>query len=133
GYAADLPRILATIRTVETGGNYTTAITTSSASGAYAFIDTAWRHYAALAGVDTHTYPRASDAPPELQDQTAAYYVNELLDRSNGRVTAIPINWSLGHEPPADSPEWDSYPSGNPITPRNYVDKWMKVYAGTVL
>lgn len=133
GYSADLPRVLATIRTVESGGNYTTTITTSSASGAYAFIDSAWRHYAELAGVDIRAYPRAKDAPPELQDQTAAYYANELLERNDGRVSSIPINWYLGHEPSADSPEWDQFPAGNAITPRDYVDKWMGVYAELVL
>jgi Peptidase family M23 len=133
GYAGDLPRVLATIRTVETGGNYTSTITTSSASGAYAFIDPAWRHYAALAGIDTRTYPRAKDAPPQLQDQVAADYANELLERNGGRVSSIPINWYLGHEPAPDSPEWDTLPPGNAITPRNYVDKWMRVYADLVL
>jgi Peptidase family M23 len=133
GYGADLPRILATIRTVETGGNYTTTITTSSASGAYAFIDTAWRHYAHLAGIDAKTYPRAKDAPPELQDQTAAYYADALLERNGGRVSSVPISWYLGHEPAPDSPEWDTLPPGNAITPRSYVDKWMRVYADLVL
>src|SRR4051812_47934197 len=49
-YATDTPKILQTIRTVETGGNYATTITSSSASGAYAFLDATWRHYAAIAG-----------------------------------------------------------------------------------
>lgn len=35
--------ILDTIRTVESGGNYQTRITSSTASGAYAFIDSSWR------------------------------------------------------------------------------------------
>ena len=30
---------------------------------------------------------------------------------THGRVTAIPINWYLGHEPAADSPEWDTLPA----------------------
>ena len=34
-------------------------------------------------------------------------------------------------EPAADSAEWDSYPPGNHITPRDYVAKWMNVYAGS--
>jgi hypothetical protein len=133
GYSADLPRVLATIRAVETGGNYTTTITTSSASGAYAFIDSSWRHIATFAGVDTSAYPRAKDAPPELQDQTAAIYASQLLDANGGRVSSIPINWYLGHEPAPDSPEWDRFPAGNAITPRDYVAKWMSVYAGIVL
>ena len=133
GYAADLPRVLATIRSVETGGNYTTTITASSASGAYAFIDSAWRHFAELIGIDVHAYPRAKDAPPERQDQVAANYADELLEANGGRITSIPINWYLGHEPAPDSPEWDTVPPGNAITPRNYVDKWMGVYADLVL
>jgi hypothetical protein len=133
GYATDTPRILQTISTVESGRNYTSESTTSTASGAYQFVDATWRHYAQLAAVDTGAYPRAKDAPPGLQDQAAAAYVNELLQHNDGRVTAIPINWYLGHEPAPDSPEWDTIPAGNQITPRDYVTKWMTVYAGIVL
>ena len=88
-------RILATIRTVEIGGRYEVRITTSTASGAYAFIDSAWRHYAASVGVDVATYPSAWMAPHGAQDATANAYINEILARNNNDVTAIPIAWYL--------------------------------------
>jgi len=42
---ANLAAVLATIRTVETGGDYTTTITSSTASGAYAFLDSSWGEF----------------------------------------------------------------------------------------
>ena len=39
---AELGAILATIRAMETGGNYTTQVTSSTASGAYGFLDGSW-------------------------------------------------------------------------------------------
>ena len=131
-YGADTPRVLATIRTLESAGNSQAEATNSTASGAYQFIDATWSHYAALAGVDTETYPHAKDAPPDLQDQAAALLVNEILDDHDGRVTAVPAVWYLGHEPVVDSPEWDLIPTGNAITPRNYVTKWMDTYTAIV-
>src|SRR5438128_2149199 len=72
--------VLATIRTVEAGGDYTAQAPGSSASGAYQMLDSTWRHYADLAGVDTTTYPRAWQAPPSAQDAAAAALVQEILD-----------------------------------------------------
>ncbi|MFV0309068.1 MAG: hypothetical protein ACK5OX_15140 [Desertimonas sp.] len=120
--------MLATIRTLESAGNYTAQAATSTASGAYQFIDATWTHYLELAAGDTAAYPHAKDAPPTVQDQVAALLVNEILDTHAGRVAAVPIVWYLGHEPAADSPEWDTIPAGNAITPRNYVTKWMDTY-----
>jgi len=128
-YGTDTPRILATIRTLESGGNYQSQAANATASGAYQFIDATWAHYAALAGVDTAGYPHAKDAPPDLQDQTAAILINEILDTHDGRVSAVPAVWYLGHEPAPASPEWDLIPAGNAITPRNYVTKWMNTYS----
>ena len=53
---AELAVILATIRHMETGGNYTVAVATSTASGAYGFLDSSWGGYGG--------YARAKDAPP---------------------------------------------------------------------
>ena len=55
--------ILATIRTLESGGNYQASGVGSSASGAYQFLDTTWSDY--------RGYPRAADAPPAVQDTKA--------------------------------------------------------------
>jgi hypothetical protein len=57
---AELAVILATIRHMETGGNYTVSVRTSSASGAYGFLDSSWGGYGG--------YARARDAPPAVQD-----------------------------------------------------------------
>jgi murein DD-endopeptidase MepM/ murein hydrolase activator NlpD len=121
--------ILSTIRTIETGGNYTTTIASSSASGAYAFLDTTWRRHATGVGIDANQYPRAYQAPPELQDRTAAAFVAEILDSHNRRVEAVPVVWYLGHEPPSGSPQWDTVPApGNTLTPRQYQTKWIAQY-----
>ena len=102
-------RILATIRTVESGGRYDVRITTSTASGAYAFIDAAWRHYAASVGVDVATYPSAWMAPHDAQDATANAYVNEILAANDNDVSAVPIAWYLPRRC-ATRPSWTSSP-----------------------
>jgi hypothetical protein len=107
-----LARVLATIRTVETGGNYSTTITTSSASGAYAFVDAAWAGFGG--------YSRAWLAPPAVQDAKAAEYATAILQRHQGDVSTIPVSWYLGHLPAAGSSEWDTVPvpgAGNRLTP----------------
>jgi hypothetical protein len=120
---------LATIRTVESGGNYTARAAGSSASGAYQFIDTTWAGYGG--------YPEAWMAPPAIQDAKAAINVSAVLAGQHGDVTAVPVVWYIGHLPPPDSTEWDTVPSpeaGNVLTPRQYQAKWMAVYdafAGT--
>ena len=122
-------RILATIRTVESGGRYEVRITTSTASGAYAFIDSAWRHYAASVGVDVATYPSAWMAPHDAQDATANAYVNEILARNNNDVTTVPIAWYL---PSAlrNPALMDIVPAGgNRLTPRQYQQRWLTEYA----
>jgi hypothetical protein len=121
---ANLAAILATIRTVETGGNYTTTITTSTASGAYAFLDSAWGGFGG--------YQRAAHAPPAVQDQKAAELARTVLAANNGDVGAVPVSWYLGHVPAAASSEWDQVPrpdAGNRLTPRQYQTKWLAEYA----
>jgi hypothetical protein len=121
--------ILDTIRSVESGGNYQAASTTSSASGAYQFIDATWRHYAELAGVDTDRYPRAHMAPPADQDAAAAAHVNEILANHNDDVTIIPLAWYL---PSAigNPDQTDQIPDigGNTLTPRQYQTRWLHTY-----
>ena len=57
--------IAACIRKYESGGNYQAQNPSSSASGAYQFIDSTWRSL-------TGRSDRAKDAPPSVQD--AAFY-----------------------------------------------------------
>ena len=119
---AALGAILATIRAMETGGDYGTTVTTSSASGAYAFLDSSWGGFGG--------YARAKDAPPAVQDAKAAAYAAYILQRNNGDVSTVPVSWYIGHVPVGA--EWDTVPvptAGNKLTPRQYQDRWMKRYA----
>lgn len=115
---------LRTIRTLESGGDYTARASGSSASGAYQFLDSTWDGYAG--------YLRAGDAPPDVQDAKAAELVTTILDRHDGDVTAVPVIWYIGHLPAPDSAEWDSIPypdAGNVLTPREYQQRWLDLHA----
>jgi hypothetical protein len=114
--------ILATIRHMETGGNYTVSVRTSSASGAYGFLDSSWGGYGG--------YARARDAPPAVQDAKAAELATYILQRNGGDVSTIPVSWYIGHVPVGA--EWDTVPrpdAGNRITPREYQRRWLNKYA----
>ena len=115
--------VLATIRTVESGGDYHAHATGSTASGAYQFLDSTWANYAG--------YTRAADAPPDIQDAKATTQVAAILTAHNNDVTAVPVVWYIGHVPPAGSSEWDTIPApraGNTLTPREYQQHWLGVY-----
>jgi murein DD-endopeptidase MepM/ murein hydrolase activator NlpD len=115
--------VLATIRQLESGGDYTAQAAGSSASGAYQFLDTTWNHYGG--------YPRAADAPPDIQDAKATEHVAHILDSNGNDTAAVPIVWYIGHLPPPGSPEWDTTPApqaGNTLTPRQYQQRWLAAY-----
>lgn len=127
--AGHLEVILTTIRTVETGGNYQTRITSATASGAYAFIDSSWRHYGEMAGVDVASYTSAWMAPPADQDAAAIAYVNEILADYDGRIDVIPVAWYLPSAIDNDD-KMDVVPAvgANTLTPRQYQANWMAQY-----
>jgi murein DD-endopeptidase MepM/ murein hydrolase activator NlpD len=121
--AGPVEPILATIRTLESAGNYHAKAAGSSASGAYQFLDTTWNGYGG--------YTHAADAPPAVQDAKATEHVTGILDQHDNDVTAVPVIWYIGHVPAVGSPEWDTvpYPSaGNVLTPRQYQQRWMTTY-----
>jgi hypothetical protein len=123
GGGGDVASILATIRTLESGGDYTAQAAGSSASGAYQFLDSTWAGYGG--------YTRAADAPPATQDAKAGEYVQSILDANHGDVSAVPVVWYLGHVPPDGAPEWDQVPApdaGNALTPREYQQRWLAEY-----
>lgn len=66
--ASSVPDILARIRACESGNNYTAQNRSSSASGAYQFLDSTWGGYGG--------YVRAMYAPPAIQDQYALITYN---------------------------------------------------------
>ena len=121
--AGPLAVILATIRELESSGNYNARNSGSTASGAYQFLDSTWNNY--------NGYHRAVDAPPAVQDARAAEDVTNILNAHAGDVTAIPPSWYIGYLPAAGSPDWDTIPypnEGNTITPRQYQTTWLKIY-----
>lgn len=125
---ANLAPILATIRTLESGGDYTAQAAGSSASGAYQFVDGTWNNFGG--------YSRAVHAPAEVQDQKAAEMARSVLDDNDGDVGAVPVVWYIGHFPEPGSSEWDIVPvpsAGNVLTPREYQAKWMTIYAEQTL
>ena len=65
---------LACVRRHESGGNYRAENPTSTASGAYQFLDSSWRTLSARAGHGS--YSHAASAPPAVQDAVAIYTVN---------------------------------------------------------
>jgi hypothetical protein len=121
-------RILATIRSVESGGRYDVRITTSTASGAYAFIDSAWAHYAAAVGVDIARYPSAWMAPADAQDAAANAYVNEILIAHHSDVEVVPLAWYLPSAIRRPELMDQVPPGGNRLTPRQYQARWLTEY-----
>jgi len=65
---------LACVRRHESGGNYQAKNPSSTASGAYQFLNSTWRTMSARAGHGG--YPTARSAPPWVQDAVAVYTVN---------------------------------------------------------
>jgi hypothetical protein len=117
---AELAVILATIRALESGGDYTAAASSSTASGAYQFLDSTWAGYGG--------YRRALDAPPAVQDAKAAAWATAILARNGGDIASVPVSWYIGHVPVGG--EWDTVPAypGNTLTPREYQRRWLEQY-----
>jgi hypothetical protein len=117
----DLAVILDTIRTVESGGDYTARSDTSTASGAYQYVDSTWNDY--------RGYPSAYLATREIQDARAASDVQRIL-ATYGDVAYVPIVW---YWPAAvdDAAQLDIVPrpdAGNQLTVRGYQQRWLDVY-----
>ncbi|MGD8151155.1 transglycosylase family protein [Ornithinimicrobium sp. Y1694] len=63
--------VLEAIKQCESGGSYTAQNPTSTASGAYQFLDSTWQSMSSAAG-----YARAVDAPESVQDAAAIELYN---------------------------------------------------------
>lgn len=110
---------LATIRYLESRGDYTAEAANSTASGAYQFVDGTWNNYGG--------YPHASMAPPEVQDARARTDVMSVL-ATHGDVSFVPLIWYLPST--VTNPALlDIVPAGNVFTPREYQARWLERYA----
>jgi TP901 family phage tail tape measure protein len=117
--AGPMARILKTIRTLESGGNYQARNKYSTASGAYQYVNGTWNNYGG--------YANAAMAPASVQDARAASDVRRFLASYNNDLRAVPGNW---YNPAVfASGNWDKEMGyGNPLTMRKYIAKWMGVY-----
>ena len=125
-YTGDHADILATIRDKESsGGNYTARSPSSSASGAYQFINSTWRNLTNKFGIGKE-YRTAADAPPQVQDAVAAAYVSDILRRNNNDLSKVPLEWYTGNS--AGIMSASAVAANNGQTGNVYVDDWMRRY-----
>lgn len=122
-YPSQIANILATIRYLESRGNYLAPPNRGQASGAYQFITSTWNNYGG--------YRDAYLAPPEIQDERAAQDVNRFLAQWSNDVSMIPVMW---YYPLAsrDVNLMDIVPvpsAGNVLTVREYQQRWLAVWA----
>lgn len=124
-YTGDHADILATIRSRESRGDYSIKSKSSSASGAYQFINSTWRGLTEKFGIGKE-YRTAADAPPAVQDAVAAAYVADILRRNNNDLSKVPLEWYTGNSEGRISAAAIGLNRGK--TPDVYVDEWMTDY-----
>lgn len=112
----DVDHILATIRAMESGGNYTARNKTSTASGAYQYLDSTWNGFGG--------YAHAYQAPPAVQDARARSDVTRILAAHPNDITAVPQFWYY----PAGYGHPNLVPPGNSLSIGAYVSRWMAKY-----
>ncbi len=122
-YPKQMANILATIRYLESRGEYLVPPNKGGASGAYQFITSTWDNYGG--------HRDAYLAPPEIQDERAAADVTRFLAQWNNDVSMIPVMW---YYPLAarDPNLMDIVPvpsAGNVLTVREYQQRWLAVWA----
>jgi hypothetical protein len=133
--STNIDAVLATIRQMESGGNYTVVTRGGSdACGAYQYITSTWQsmlHRTINAGwlpKNTPMYSRACQAPPNVQDAVARYDVTSFLGSVGDNVSLVPLHWYY----PAAISSWPAManytPPGNSISLGAYQNKWMSVY-----
>lgn len=120
---SQIDAILATIRYLESRGNYTAPPNSGNASGAYQFIASTWNGYGG--------YPHAYLAPPEVQDERAAADVRSFLARFGNDVSMVPVMWYYPRavREPALMDVVPKPENGNRLTIREYQTRWLAVFA----
>jgi hypothetical protein len=113
--------IMKTIRQRESSNKYDAQSKSSSASGAYQFIDKTWQGLTKQFGVGQE-YTRAVFAPPAVQDQVARLYVQDILRRNNNKIEAVPKEWYAGPKGYLTERE---LAVNRGLTVEKYIDMWM--------
>lgn len=121
GGGNDPNKILSTIRQMESGNNYQAQNPTSSASGAYQFIDSTWQSLTKKLGIGTE-FKKAKDAPPAIQDQVASAYLQDILGQAGGDISKVPTAWFTGNVQGKSS-------AVSQEEVAKYVQKWMGIYS----
>lgn len=128
--AKGIDAILETIRTKESGGDYTVYNAGGGAAGAYQYIQSTWDTNARGAGYGQYAGRPASDAPPAVQDAVAAYNVRQILAQYGGNVADVPLAWyypaSIGNPSLLNSVPYPG--AGNTETPAQYQASWLQTY-----
>ena len=94
--AVDMDRAMAAFRKKETGsyeGNYGAKSKSSSASGAYQFIDKTWRGVTKQLGVGTE-YKHAKDAPKEVQDKVMRGELDRNVKKYGSLEKAVNVHYT---------------------------------------
>jgi muramidase (phage lysozyme) len=119
----EIGNILATIRYMESRGQYGMPPNKGNASGAYQFIASTWQNYG--------DYPHAHLAPPAVQDERAAKDVTRFLAQWDNDVSMIPVLWY--YPTAARNPAlMDIVPlpsAGNTLTIREYQQRWLATFS----
>ena len=121
--SGQVAQILATIRYMESRGNYTAPPNKGNASGAYQFIASTWNGH----GGYSHAYL----APPWVQDERGAIDVNRFLAQWHNDVSMIPVMWYYPRAA-TDPALMDVVPvpsAGNVLTIREYQLRWLAVFS----
>lgn len=137
---ANINAILATIRHLESGSDYTQQShsvankgrsSSGNPSGAYQFLYNTWNNYSG--------YDEAFLAPPTVQDARATSDITTILDTFNGDATWVPVAWyvGLGGAQKVQDGTWSSAYTPNPAYNRisigDYQAKWLNHYTTVAL
>ncbi|HWL44556.1 MAG TPA: hypothetical protein VNQ73_16570 [Ilumatobacter sp.] len=137
---ANLNAILATIRHLESGNNYTENHRSIAAggptgsghpSGAYQYLASSWDGYAG--------YTEPFLAPPTIQDARATADVAAILDRYDGDPAWVPVSWYVGPTGAERvrtgqwSPAYIPNPAHNTISIGDYQTRWLDHYTTVAL
>lgn len=108
-----IERMMYALRMSESGGDYGAHSGSSSASGAYQFINSTWGGYGG--------YRTAAEAPPEVQDQRARELLTAAFAHYGGDPRAVAQSWFY----PKGVGNDGLTPPGNSITMGEYADRVM--------